>query len=166
MIARRRLTPALGFVGLLAVLGCSKEGSTTFSTVSGIATFNGSPMEGARIEFPSTTESEGKHQSYASVTDSSGKYMIAPAGKNPGIPPGMYKVVITKTNMKGGDPNAGKEGFDAGQIEAAASAGGSPGIINYLPREYGSLATTKLSATIDVGKNPDVNFDLKGKAGQ
>jgi len=163
MLARKCLG-ATCFLALAVTLGCSKSSGGTYGTVSGAVTLNSAAVDGARVEFHSTTETgDGKRDVFVTTTDSNGKYMLAAVGKNPGIPPGMYKVVITKTNQKEGNPNQGKEGFDQGQVEAAASAGGATGFINFLPKEYASIATTKLSATIQEGKNEGVNFDLKGK---
>jgi hypothetical protein len=166
MRARMYLAQCALLIGTVAVVGCSKGPSGTFGTVAGTVTHNGTAVDGARIEFHSTTESEGgKRDSFATTTDSSGKYMIGAVGKNPGIPIGMYKVVITKYDLKN-NPNAGKEGFDAGQLEAQQSDGGGGGkspINNFLPKEYATVGTSKLSATIQEGKNEGVNFDLKGK---
>ncbi len=165
MLARRWFVQAGGFAALVALVGCS-GGKGGFATVSGVVTHNGAPVEGAKVTFHSTAEVEGKKQpSYGALTDSSGKYVIAAVGKDPGIPPGLYKVTVTKLEGKGIDTT--QEGIDAGQLEAMASdtgAGAKGGPVNLLPKEYASPATTKLSATLEPGKNTDVNFDLKGKA--
>ena len=77
-------------------------------------------------------------------------------GKDPGIPPGMYKVTITKQGFKDTKPNPE---MDAGQMEAQLSA--SAGMAkNSLPKEYELPSSTKLSSTLNVGKNEKVNFDL------
>jgi hypothetical protein len=146
-----------GFVALAAVLGCS--GSGNLATVSGVVRHNGNPVEGAKVTFHSTAEVEGKAGlSFSALTDSSGKYVIATGvGKAPGIPPGLYKVTITK--MKGG--SGAMEGLDQGQLEAAGAGGGS--VQNALPMEYATLNTSKLSVTVEVGKNPNKDFDLKGE---
>ena len=150
---------ATGLVALSLVVGCGKSGN--YATVSGTVTYNGTPVEGALVAFHSTVEVEGKKQSsYAATTDSSGKYVIASAGKDPGIPPGLYKVTVTKWEGKG--PPV--EGMDAGQLEAAASdlgVSGKGGPNNLLPKEYATPGATKLSATLEPGKNADVNFALK-----
>jgi hypothetical protein len=155
---------ATGLIALTAVIGCSGK-SGNFATVSGIVTYNGSPVQGATVAFHSTVEVEGKKQpSYAALTDSSGKYVIASAGKDPGIPPGMYKVTVVKMEGKGIDLS--QEGMDAGQLEAmasdtGASVKGAP--VHLLPKEYATTGSTKLSVTLETGKNTDVNFTLKGK---
>jgi hypothetical protein len=160
MLAPRCLARAAGLLALTLVVGCGKGGN--FATVSGTVTHNGNPVEGATVAFHSTVEVEGKKQpSYAAQTDSSGKYIIATSGKDPGIPPGLYKVTVTKYEGKG--PPV--EGMDAGQLDAIASdlgatgKGGGPN--NLLPKEYATVGASKLSATLEPGKNADVNFALK-----
>jgi len=159
MFSKRWLTRAAGFLVLASVAGCSR-GSANLATVSGVVTHNGAPVDGAKLTFHSTAQVEGKPGTVASaITDSSGKYVIASVGKEPGIPAGMYKVTVTK--LKSSDSNLPKEATDPGQLEAA---GGSGGVLNALPAEYASLQTSKLSVTLETGKNPDKNFDLKGQA--
>jgi len=135
------------------------------ATVSGVVTLNGTPVEGARVILHPTTEVEGKQQtSYGALTDSSGKYLIAAVSKEqPGVPPGMYKVTITKMEGKGMAP---QEGIDAGQLDAMASDLGTAakgGPKNLLPKEYATVGSTKLSVTLEQGKNEGKDFDLKGK---
>ena len=77
----------------------------------------------------------------------------------------MYKVVVTKYNLKDAG-NRPAEGFDAGQIDAMMSDGGSAtktAVTNALPKEYSAPGTTKLSVTLEAGKNEGKDFDLKGK---
>jgi hypothetical protein len=151
------LVHGVGFVGLAAVLGCSRGGK--LATVSGVVTHNGTPVEGAKVTLHSTAEVNGKPGgSYAALTDSSGKYLIASVGKDPGIPPGLYKVTVIKLKGSGNLP---PEAADPGQLEAA---GAGPSVLNALPAEYATLATSKLSVTLEVGKNEGKNFDLKGQA--
>jgi hypothetical protein len=166
MSARLAMCRAAGFVVLLAgAYGCSGSADLgQFATVSGVVTHNGNPVEQAKVEFHGTTESaEGAKDLFSAYTDSSGKYMIAGVGKNPGIAPGLYKVVITKYIGKGARP--GDEEYDPGQIEAAMSDQGIAvaSLKNLLPSQYASVETSKLSVTVESGKNVDVNFDLKGR---
>jgi hypothetical protein len=148
---------------MAAVAGCGSK-NTALATVSGTVTHNGNPVDGAHVSLHSTVEVDGKKgQSYAATTDSSGNYVIATNGKEPGIPPGLYKVTVTKYEGKGGP----MEGIDAGQLDAMKSDTGATtkgiGPNNLLPMEYANPGSTKLSVTLDVGKNESKNFDLKGK---
>jgi len=165
MFVRRSLILSVGFLTLAWVVGCS-QGLGNFATVTGTVKFNGNPVDGAKVTFHGTTESEGKADIFVTTTDASGKYMIAGSGKNAGIPPGMYKVVIVKYNTKDGGAKL-PEGIDQGQLDAMISdsggAGGKTGVINLLPKEYSSVGSTKLSVTVEPGKNEGKDFDLKGK---
>jgi len=156
---------AVGFLFLATLVGCSGKKDAGLATVTGVVTHNGTPVEGAKVIFHSTVEVEGKKApSYGGQTDSSGKYLIATNGKDPGIPPGMYKVTIVKIDPKSGNPSA--EALDPGQLDAIASdtgGTGKSGPVNLLPKEYASVGSSKLSATLQEGKNEGVNFELKGK---
>jgi hypothetical protein len=150
MLVRNWFVALLGVTVLSVVTGCSGN-SGSLATVSGVVTQNGVPLDGAKVTFISTVESGGKRDAYSAVTDSSGKYLIATVGKEPGIPPGMYKVTITKFEAKG---DVAAE-MDAGQIAASGTAK------NMVSQEYESEYTTKLSVTLEPGKNQDKNFDVK-----
>jgi hypothetical protein len=157
-VSFRRFVPALLAGSVAALFGCSGKGPGDYAHVAGTVTHNGVAVEGAKVTFVSTTEAKGQAQeSFSTTTDSSGKYMIAGYGRNPGIPPGMYKVTISKLVMKNGKAPASDDGFDSTQLELSGMGK------NLLPKEYAEVGTTKLTATLDTGKNKDVNFDLKGK---
>lgn len=155
MNSRSWVARAVAVATLVTLAGCSGKGPGDFAHVSGTVTHNGSPVEGAKVTFVNTTEVDGVREQFSTETDSNGKYLIAGVGKNPGIPPGRYKVVITKLVLKSGFK--APEDFDSTQLEMSGLG------VNGLPKEYGDVGTTKLSATLDSGKNGDVNFDLKGK---
>jgi len=150
-----RLVRSAAFVALVATVGCSRT-SGPLATVSGVVTQDGVPVDNCRVTFHSTVEVEGKRaNSFSALTDSSGKYLIASAGREPGIPVGMYKVTITKIDKADLPP-----GIDEGQLVASGQAR------NLLPKDYESLTTTKLSVTLEAGKNENKNFALKaGKGG-
>jgi hypothetical protein len=153
-----RTAALVAVVPLFAMAGCSGgKGSGTFATVSGVVTQDGAPLDGAKVSFYSTVDVDGKKSAYGALTDSTGKYLIAAVGKDPGIPPGMYKVTITKPAVKGGNlpPD-----YDAAQAEAAALTSGSPATIAAL-KDYENPNTTKLSVTLQPGKNENVDFRLK-----
>jgi len=156
MFVPKWLVRTAGFAVLVVALGCSKGGGN-LATVSGTVTHDGKPVDQAKVTLYSTVEAKGeKGGVYSAQTDSSGKYLIATVGKEQGIPPGMYKVTVTKLEAtKGGNlpPD-----FDAGQMEASGMA------INKLPKDYENAATTKLSVTLEPGKNEGKNLELKGAA--
>lgn len=154
MIARRSLVRFGAFAALVALVGCSGKSRDDLAQVSGVVTMDGAPLDGGKVTFHSTVETGGAKGVYSTYTDSNGKYVIATVGKDPGLPPGMYKVTVTKADpkLKGG---AAMEGMDAGQLEAMGATK------NSLGGDYERFDTTKLSATLQTGKNDNVNFDLK-----
>jgi Carboxypeptidase regulatory-like domain len=155
MNSRSCVTGGVVFAALGILAGCTSKGPGDFAHVSGTITHNGNPVEGAKVTFVSTTEVDGVQERFSTETDSSGKYLIAGVGKTPGIPPGRYKVVVTKLIIKPGFK--APEDFDSTQLEMSGMG------VNSLPKEYSDVGTTKLSATLESGKNKDVNFELKGK---
>jgi hypothetical protein len=164
MVLRRSLIQSAAFLALATLAGCGSKGGN-FATVSGTVTYNGAPVEGARVAFHSTVEVDGKSSSsFGAQTDSNGKYIIASIGKDPGIPPGLYKVTVAK--YEGGKGPMSAEGIDQGQMDAMASdqgaIKGAGGPKNLLPAEFATVGTTKLSATLEAGKNEKVDFALKG----
>jgi hypothetical protein len=165
MFSRRSFVLAAGFLALAFAVGCSGNKGGSFAQVSGVVTHNGNPVDGAKVTFYGTTEVDGKTSNYAALTDSQGKYVIASTGKDPGIPPGMYKVTVVK--WEGGKGMS--EAMDAGQYEAMLSDGTGAtkgGPVNLLPKEYATVGSTKLSATLKAGENDKVDFALKGTAGK
>jgi len=158
MFAPSRMVRIAGAVALIAAVGCSGSGNSNLATVSGTITHNGAPLNGAKVTFHSTVEEGGKRGiSVGALTDSNGKYLIAGVGKELGIQPGLYKVTIIKTETKTGPGGLPKEiADDPGQLMAAGIG------VNLLPKDYESEKSTKLSATLQPGKNEGVNFDLKG----
>jgi hypothetical protein len=157
MLALRWLAQVIGVAALAVAVGCSGGNTSgSYATVSGFVTHGGAPVDGATVTFHSTVEVDGKKEGpYSATTDSSGKYLLARAGKDPGIPPGLYKVTITKYNPRG--VNLPPD-FDQGQIDASGMGS------NVLPKSYETLALTKLSVTLETGKNENKNFDLQGEA--
>jgi hypothetical protein len=156
-----RTSIGIALVAAAVSSGCSGD-SGTFATVAGTVTLDGAPVGGAKVTFHGTTEADGKTDSFATTTDNNGNYVIAGVGKNPGIPPGLYQISITKYDAKG---FVASEGMDAGQLEAMMSDQGSKsaGILNLVPREYANPASSNLSARVEAGKNENVNFELKKK---
>lgn len=154
----RKVATAFGLLFAILSAGCSGQKDGNFATVSGLVKQGAVPVDGAKVTFHSTVETKGQREIYSAITDSSGKYLIAANGKDPGIPPGLYKVTITKQGFK--DSKSTQPEMDAGQLEAQMSAA-TPGTLkNALPKEYENVASTKLSVTLEVGKNDNKDFDL------
>ena len=110
MFLRRWLALVVSVV-LVLVIGCAKKDSRALATVTGSITHNGVPVDGATVTFHSTVSGGNeKFGPYSASTDSSGKYLLATFGKDPGIPPGLYKVTITKLDAKAATPCAQLKG--------------------------------------------------------
>jgi len=155
MLTRRWLVRTGSLAALVALVGCSGGGASgDFARVSGTVNYKGSPVADAKVKFIGTTESKsGGKDEFTTQTDANGKYVISGTGKNPGIPPGLYKVVITKLQVKPG-MKVPDEGFDATQLEMSGMG------TNALPKIYGEPSTTKLSVTLETGKNEGKDFNL------
>ena len=155
------LTRALACALLVSTTGCGDSGGP-YSTLTGEVTHNGRPVNDATVILTGTTKTQGDGPAaeFITSTDSSGKFVISVVGEKPGIPPGMYKVAVTKMKLPKGmdlDPEAG---MDMGQLEAAGMDDGGSG--NQLPDKYSSPESSGLSVTLAEGPNT-TKFNLKGR---
>lgn len=159
-MATARFTRVAVLLAVMATAGCG--GGTpagNFAQVTGTVTQGGVPLDGGMITFHATTGDKGQLGKYFALTDSSGKYVLLANGKDPGIPPGMYKVTITKQGFKAANAASADIQADQGQVDAQLSANAALGK-NAMPKEYEDPAKTKLSVTLESGKNTDKNFDI------
>ena len=140
---RRRL---LGFTVLLAVTGCSSDGTTTTldrQAVSGKVTRGGQPLDSAVIEFiPATPDAGGG----STGPIKAGAYAIDAAH---GPTPGSYKVAITTANVAVDEANPPMPG-EAPKPKAET-----------IPKIYNSQTTLK--ADIKAGESNVFDFTLDGK---
>lgn len=151
---RRAFLAGAVAAALAGLAGCSGGGSGNYARVTGVVTHNGTPVDGAKVTFVGTTEtSSGGKDEFATTTDSNGNFAISGVGKLPGLPPGLYKVKIVKLTLKSGAKVP--DDFDPLQLEMSGMG------VNGLPKLYASTDSSKLSATLEPGKNT-ANFELKG----
>jgi hypothetical protein len=150
------------FLALLAVgaactiSSCSK--GLDLVDAGGKVTYNGSPVAGATVMFA------GSQSSTIATTDQDGQFTLVTRGE-PGIPPGKYKVTVTKGSAAGGptpttdptkttiDPEMAEQMAEqARQVDAAETQ-------SELPPKYGDMSTTPLEfeVTTDASKN---QFDI------
>ena len=136
----------------LPALGCQKSGLEGLVPVSGTATYQGKPVEGADIIF---SREAGRPASGKS--DSAGNFHLTTLDPNDGAQPGTYKVVISKRKVT----NA----MTAEQAEAwfAKHAGPPPPspIHNDLPEKYANEQTSGFSAAVTDGGENRFTFELK-----
>jgi hypothetical protein len=136
---------------------------------SGTVTLNGSPVEGATVNFYAM---EGTGSSIG-VTDANGKYTLTTFTSNDGAMAGQYKVSIVKYD---GAPPPTATTLPAGQLASgdidvssyappkesgAPSAAAAAGPKNLIPAKYSSADTSGLRGMISEGGSNDNNFDLK-----
>jgi hypothetical protein len=83
----------LRFAVVLAVLagGCGRGGSVP---VTGTVTLDGKPLDGATVVFSPEKGTAGTGGT--GLTDTNGKYAIANQDGKRGLPPGRYRVMVSK----------------------------------------------------------------------
>ncbi|QDU22098.1 carboxypeptidase-like regulatory domain-containing protein [Urbifossiella limnaea] len=153
------------------VAGCGEK----LTPVSGTVTYDGTPVDGAAVVFTNETGSKMA----TGRTDDSGKFTLEYDNK-PGIPPGTYKVMVTRTKIvegqAPGDPAAGGK-VDKAYLEkmkgdkVAKSADGAPPIygkakaekvdIGDLPPIYSSPTSTPLSVQVPVSGPVELKLEKK-----
>lgn len=122
---------------LAAVAGCSSK-----TTVSGVVTLDGKPLDNGTIAF---FPIKGDGQTSSAVIGKDGSYQMASS-------PTQMKVVIHSSKV-------------VGQKKLYRDMPDSPVediLQEMLPARYSDMNKTELTATIAPGKN-EVNFDLKGE---
>lgn len=157
----RSLVVVLGVACLLAA-GCGKSAGEKTYPVTGVVTYNGTPVEGAVVTFAPT----GGGQGAVGTTDASGKYSLTTRKKDDGALPGEYLVTIVKydrpptqsggqASAQGGDeypPDYAEQEYQqARQVIPSQPK-------NLLPAKYANPQTSGLKATVTTsGPN---NFDF------
>jgi hypothetical protein len=137
------------FAGVLAV-GCggSGGGEATVPVVGNIKV-DGEPAPNAVIRLipQGTTGGQGG----GGATDSTGRYEVStPQGKK-GLPPGQYKVTVSRRlNPDGSPPDPNTPPIESKAIET-------------LPAKYSDLTKTELSLNISPDDKRSFDFDLKVK---
>ena len=138
------------FIGSAIVVGCNgpdKSHRPETVPVSGAATFNGQPIEGATVMFlPKVPPGNGA----GGLTDSSGRFRLTTFESGDGVVPGSYLVTIMKTRIVANpkakfDPNEDPEMHE-----------------NLLPEKYTIPPRSGFTAEVKKGEKNEFNFDLKG----
>lgn len=132
---------------LLPLLGCGKAGNPA---VSGVANYQGKPVEGATVTFHSA---DGKGGAYFGRTDAAGRYQLA-GGTVPGVPAGKYNVTVSKVVTSGGEV---KE-IAPGVLDPNPKLGKTTYAI---PVIYTNPATSGLSVEVKPGDKNAFPLDLK-----
>ena len=93
----------LGLLGLIALVGCNRS-NPALSPVAGVVTLNNQPIAGAQVRFLPQADTPG--HGGVGITEADGSYaVIAHRSSNrKGLPPGDYKVVVSRLLMPDGTP--------------------------------------------------------------
>jgi len=161
------LRTACVWAALAVAAGCGAKTPAT-SSVTGVVTFNGTPLEGAQVTFfgegrpaagprprlghhhpvlprhRAATRPKG-HPRHAAlgIADAQGRFQLMTFGPGDGALPGEYVVVITKTEAGSTDPNNPY----------------AP-VRSLIPERYGDRAKSGLTATVQLGKSNEFTFEL------
>lgn len=122
---------------MLVILGCDKATDPSLATVSGTITLNDQPLTYATVTFVPKDGTPG----FGGVgkTDAAGKYRLAGSRNNEkGIPPGEYRVIISKRLMPDGTELAPDDNTPPMMSPAKES----------LPGSMSSTTSTKQIATV------------------
>jgi hypothetical protein len=149
LVLRPRLV--VGLLGLAGLFGCSKSADPALAPVSGTITLGDQPLGNATVTFIPKDGTPG----FGGVgrTDAAGKYTLRGSRDDaPGIPPGAYRVAISKRLM----PDGSEVSLSDKTPPMASPAKES------LPDLYSSMTMTTLTATIPVG-GATIDFSLPAK---
>lgn len=150
MIPRAERRTVLAAMVLALLVGCSKT-DPSLVAVTGTITLNDQPLTNATVTFIPKDGTPG----FGGVgkTDATGRYKLAGSRDNePGIPPGAYRVVVSKRLMPDGSEVPADDNTPPMMSPAKES----------LPDAYSSMAASSLSATVAAGGGP-MDFALKHK---
>jgi Carboxypeptidase regulatory-like domain len=132
---------------LLLAAGCDRGSVSGAVPVRGKVTYGGQPVAGATVTFISESESRPA----VAVTDASGTFQLKTLD-SAGALPGMYTVLVTKTDVQRGDDKP------ISMDEAAKNRGKPTEPKQLLPAKYADPAKTPLK--VDVLKGKTNSFDL------
>lgn len=142
----------LACLAVLVGSGCSKETPLPPRVpVTGTVLQKGAPVSGATVVF----EGEAAARPGVGVTDQAGKFRLSSYTEGDGVPPGKYRIAITKFEA----PPPSQEDTS---MEAAAARKTEPASApkSLLPKRYADSATSGLEETVAEGKTNDFTFDL------
>jgi len=151
----------LARVGLVAVVatvaGCSD--GPKFAPVTGTVTHHGSPLVGATVVFTPTAPAEGVGAATA-VTGPDGRFQLQtnlPGGvTHTGAAHGTYKVTVSKFVPPSGmseEEYTKKAEAEQSPNKPYSPTSSVPPKVEFVPKEFSNLASTKVEATVGSGTN-------------
>ena len=153
---RISVTSALVAIIGLTVLGCGGSDGPRTYPVTGVATLDGEPVEGATVTF--VPQSDGLSTAMGK-TDASGRFSLVTPGGQSGAEPGRYNVIIMKREGTGEfvQPEYETQEEAMAALEERARSGGlmqqQVQVRDLLPLDYSRVATSGLEAEVTTGSN-------------
>ena len=151
------LTTVTSVAVLLALAGCSSDDSTgqrpKVVPVSGRVLANGQPLTGAHVTF---TNTQANRSAFAK-TDEEGRFSLTTFRPNDGAIPGKQQISVSKLESI--------EAADAGVDRTTTpNAAPTPARRWLIPRHYGDIRTSGLSAEVPEEGISDLILELRGAA--
>ncbi len=128
------------FVVLL--VGCDSSSGPKTVNASGVVLLDNNPVDKAQVVF---IDDAGQITANA-TTDEAGRFSLMHNGEKKGAVPGSYKVQVSKTKLSGNEN---------GGTEITISHG--------LPKQYASIATSKLTQVVPDSGISDIKIELSSK---
>jgi len=124
-------------IGIAIIAGCSKKGPAFNSEVTGVVTFDGTPLANVRIEFvPESTDGVKIPGSYA-MTDDKGSYKLMCENQKPGAAVAKHRVVILQGSPRENSHDRVESSSDAIRV----------------PQSYGIASKTPIQIEITADKH-------------
>jgi hypothetical protein len=149
----------------LGAAGCGGGGGPSLAKVTGRVTLDGTPVEGAAVQFH--LQAEKGTVPAAGTTDKDGKFTLNSAGRD-GAPIGMCVVTVSKIaggfKVDSSHPPTAEDMMRMGKAQATKDGDRSEAAKNQLPEKYNNPGTSGLTA--DVVKDGSKNvfeFPLKSE---
>jgi hypothetical protein len=159
MIVSSRRVHRVLLVGCLlqfVISGCGPRDAVSLVPVRGVVLFDGEPVEDATLSFvPMESGSTG-----VARTDASGRFDATTADGRPGLPPGRYRVAVTKSVPV----DAAPEVTTFADMEREMKEGKKPTSTQFqdiLPKKYADPETSEIVIEIGTDGTKELTLDLK-----
>jgi hypothetical protein len=139
----------LGLVALAVSTGCSFDDRPKGVPVAGVVSHQGKPVEGADVAFSMGFNEDEMGAGAYGRTDENGRFELAARETSAGIPPGSYRVKITKFHVESGWTPDHDEGVRPKETESME-----------LPSKYASFSSSGLTADVVDGSTNEFEFEL------
>lgn len=168
----------LCLLGLLTLTGCGNE---SYAPVEGVVTYNGKPLEDAKLIFEPIGDESGNASGKPSYgkTDGSGRYSLqCPLEDVEGAAVGEHRVRILTTKAKEFTQQQRDKARELLEKQEIANGVATPDITDQKVNDYLSDAIpntsketlpakynfrTELTFTVEGGQQNTANFDLEGR---